>query len=51
MIREITLIDTRYYRESVKDLALDGEYDDVLVLYSIPNFSEEKLNLNESALQ
>ena len=49
--REITLIDTRYYRESVKDLALDGEYDDVLVLYSIPNFSEEKLNLNESALQ
>ena len=49
--REITLIDTRYYRESVKDLALDGEYDDVLVLYSIPNFSEEKLNLNESMIQ
>ena len=48
---EITMIDTRYYRDSVKDLCLDGEYDDVLILYSIPNFSEEKLELNQSSLQ
>jgi hypothetical protein len=35
----------------VKDLALDGEYDQVLVLYSVSNFSEEKMSLNTSVLQ
>ena len=48
---EITMVDTRYYRQSVKDLALDGEYDQVLVLYSVSNFSEEKMMLNSSAIQ
>ena len=47
----ITMVDTRYFRESVKDLALDGEYDQVLVLYSVSNFSEEKMSLNTSVLQ
>ena len=47
----ITMVDTRYFRESVKDLALDGEYDEVLVLYSVSNFSEEKMSLNSSVLQ
>ena len=47
----ITMVDTRYYRDSVKDLALDEEYDQVLILYSITNFSEEKLDLNSSMLQ
>ena len=47
----ITMIDTRYYRQSVKDLALKGKYDQVLVLYSVSNFSEEKMSLNSSVLQ
>ena len=47
----ITMVDTRYFRESVKDLALDGEYEQVLVLYSVSNFSEEKMSLNTSVLQ
>jgi len=47
----ITMVDTRYFRQSVKDLALDGEYDQVLVLYSVSNFSEEKMSLNTSVLQ
>ena len=46
----ITMVDTRYYRDSVKDLALDGEYDQVLVLYSVANFSEEKMLLSDSLL-
>ncbi|MBR6472521.1 MAG: hypothetical protein IKS99_02175 [Firmicutes bacterium] len=48
---EITMVDTRYYRDSVKDLALDDEYDQVLVLYSTSNFSEERMDLNNSVLQ
>lgn len=47
----ITMVDTRYFRKSVKDLALNGEYDQVLVLYSVSNFSEEKMSLNASAVQ
>ena len=47
---EITMVDPRYYRESVKDLALDGEYDQVLVLFSVANFSEEKMLLSDSLL-
>jgi hypothetical protein len=46
----ITMIDTRYFRDSVKDLILDEGYDEVLVLYSINNFAAEKLNLTEKAL-
>ena len=48
---EITLVDTRYFRDSVKDLAISGGYDQVLVLYSMGNFSEEKMTLNSSAWQ
>ncbi len=47
---EITMVDTRYFRESVKDLIIDEEYDQVLVLYSMNNFSEEKLNLTQKVL-
>ena len=47
---EITMIDTRYYRDSVEDLIIDGEYDQVLILYSITNFAEEKLNLTSKAI-
>lgn len=46
----ITMVDTRYFRQSVKDAVLDGEYDQVLVLYSVSNFSEEKMSLNSSLL-
>lgn len=47
---EITMVDPRYFRESVKDLALDGEYDQVLVLFSVANFAEEKMMLTASLL-
>lgn len=41
---EITMIDTRYYRGSVEELAQD--YEEVLVLYGIDNFAGEKLKLD-----
>lgn len=41
---EITMIDTRYYRGSVEELAQD--YGEVLVLYGIDNFAGEKLKLD-----
>jgi hypothetical protein len=47
---EITMIDPRYFRESAKDLALDGEYDQVLVLFNVTDFSEEKMSLNTSLI-
>ncbi len=40
---QITMIDTRYFRGDVFDLA--EEYDDVLILYSINNFASEKIIL------
>lgn len=40
---EITMIDTRYYRSSVEELA--QHYDEVLMLYGIDNFAGEKMNL------
>lgn len=40
---EITMIDPRYYRGSVEELAQD--YDAVLMLYGIDNFAGEKMNL------
>lgn len=40
---EITMIDTRYYRGSVEELAQN--YDEVLMLYGIDNFAGEKMNL------
>jgi hypothetical protein len=47
---EITMVDPRYFRGSVKDLALDGEYDQVLILFNVTDFSEEKMTLNMSLL-
>jgi hypothetical protein len=47
---EITMVDPRYFRGSVKDLALDGEYDQVLILFNVADFSEEKMTLNMSLL-
>ena len=47
--REITMVDTRYYRGDISELAQD--YDRVLVLYSISNLAEERLTLNQALLQ
>ncbi len=46
----ITLIDPRYYRGSVEDLAKMEGYDRVLVLFSTVNFSQQKLELTKSLL-
>lgn len=46
----ITMVDPRYFRESAADLAMDGEYDQVLVLFNVTDFSEEKMSLNDSLL-
>ena len=45
----ITMIDSRYYRGSVTELAED--YDEVLVLYGIDNFAGEKLHLSKSLIK
>ena len=47
---KITLIDPRYYRGSVEDLASSEGYDRVLVLFSTVNFSQQKLELTKSLL-
>lgn len=46
----ITLVDTRYYRQNIADLAIDDDYDRVLVLYGMANFAKEKLNLTAGLL-
>ena len=46
---KITMIDSRYYRGSVEELARD--YDEVLVLYGIDNFAGEKLKLANALLK
>ncbi len=46
---KITMIDSRYYRGSVEELAHD--YDEVLVLYGIDNFAGEKLKLANALLK
>lgn len=46
---KITMIDSRYYRGSVEELAND--YDRVLVLYGIDNFAGEKLKLDSAGLK
>lgn len=45
----ITMIDSRYYRGSVTELAED--YDEVLILYGIDNFAGEKLHLSKSLIK
>lgn len=34
----VTLVDLRYYKKSVSELAVQGGYDNVLILYSLGNF-------------
>ncbi len=46
---KITMIDSRYYRGNIKELA--QEYDSVLVLYGIDGFAGEKLRLDGAALK
>ena len=46
---QITMVDTRYYRDDVSALA--KEYDRVLVLYSVSNLAEEKLSLTQALLK
>jgi len=41
---EITMVDTRYYKGNITDLA--KEYDDILVLYNIVNFGQDKFVVN-----
>ena len=47
----ITMVDTRYFKESVKDLAEKEGFTRVLVLYSISNFSQGKMALSTDLLQ
>lgn len=44
---KITMVDTRYYRGNIEELAAD--YDSVLLLYGIDNFAGEKLNFRAQA--
>lgn len=46
---EITMVDTRFYRGDISELA--QEYDRVLILYGIKNFAQEKMVLTESLLK
>lgn len=38
---EVTLVDLRYYKNSVSDLVNSGDFDRVLVLYGIDNFAAD----------
>lgn len=40
--REVVLVDLRYYKQPVSQLALEGEFDHVLVCYSLGNFLTDK---------
>ena len=46
---EITLVDTRFYRGDISQLAED--YDRVLLVYSVNNFAKEKIVLTGSLLK
>ncbi len=46
---EITMVDTRFYRDNIGELA--KEYDHVLILYSVNNFATERIILTESLLK
>ncbi len=39
--RKVTLVDVRYYKNSVTDLVRQGKYDRVLVMYGIDNFATD----------
>lgn len=46
---KITMVDTRYFRDDIS--ALTGDYDRVLILYSVSNLAEERLNLTQALLK
>ncbi|MCI8608384.1 MAG: hypothetical protein HFE73_01935 [Firmicutes bacterium] len=46
---KITMVDTRFYRDDISALA--KEYDRVLILYSVSNLAEERLNLTQALLK
>lgn len=37
----VTLVDTRYYKNSISDMVKSGKYDRVLVIYGIDNFATD----------
>jgi len=39
---EITMLDLRYYRDSVQKLLKEDSYDEILVLYEMSGFAEDK---------
>lgn len=39
---EITMLDLRYYRDSVQKLVKDDSYNEILVLYEMSGFAEDK---------
>ena len=39
--RKVTLVDMRYYKNSISDLVKSGKYDRVLVIYGIDNFATD----------
>ena len=47
---KITLIDTRYFRNNIKDLVNEEKFDEVLVLYSIDTFQEQDIHLDKKLL-
>ena len=47
---KITLIDTRYFRNNIKDLVNEEKFDEVLILYSIDTFQEQDIHLDKKLL-
>lgn len=47
---KITLIDTRYNHDNIKEIIEKEAFDEVLILYSVDAFSENKINLNKKIL-
>lgn len=47
---KIVMIDPRYYKGSIKELAKSERFDSVLILFSIINFSKENIKLNKEVL-
>lgn len=39
---KIDVVDLRYYNESIRKMIEEGGYTDILVLYNVGNFVEDK---------
>jgi hypothetical protein len=37
----VTMVDMRYYKNSISDMVKEGNYDQVLVIYGIDNFATD----------